>query len=111
MGGEHPSSFGQSHRSADTFDERDAELRLRALQLLADGGLAVAEGAGGAGDASCLGDGPDDADRRKIEARIGISHPARVSNEMLSVPCEVCRCPIWQATAVWTDELFTRPGQ
>ena len=59
--------FGETDAPAHTLDERDAGALLEAPQLLAHGGLTVAERLGGRGERTVLGDLAHDAHGLQVE--------------------------------------------
>ena len=90
---EDPPRLGQPHRPADALDEGDAQPLLEALELLADGGLAVAERGGGAGDRPLVGDGLHDPQRLHVEVELVVEHVVHDSiiSERHAFACNTCR--------------------
>ena len=73
--GEHGARLGQADAAARTHHERHPEALLGTAQVLAHGGLAVSQRAGGCADRAVLGDRPHDAHGLQIQV-----HCITVSN-------------------------------
>ncbi|GAA5019608.1 hypothetical protein GCM10025734_72930 [Kitasatospora paranensis] len=58
---------GEDGAAGAAVHQRCAEVRLQGGQVVADGGLAVAEGAAGRGERALLGDGPQDLEVAEFE--------------------------------------------